>query len=149
MRHMRSAQAGVTLIEMLVALSISALIGLAGFTLLDSVTRTEAGVAGRLEAIRLQDRAFRLLEQDVLNAGVAVFETDLELQVAGQTIIWRAAEAGLSRRIDAGDQPAITQHILDEPAALTVTDAGTATVTLTLPGSDVWRRMSLPALPVK
>jgi len=57
----RSTQSGVTLIEMLVALSISAMIGLAGFIFLESVTRTEAGVSGRLEQLNLQDRAFTCL----------------------------------------------------------------------------------------
>ncbi|MEO1554861.1 MAG: prepilin-type N-terminal cleavage/methylation domain-containing protein [Pseudomonadota bacterium] len=147
MRRARSAQAGVTLIEMLVALSISALIGLAGFIFLESVTRTEAGVAGRLDRINAQDRAFRLLTRDMDKARAAVFETELELRVAEQIIIWRATETGLVRRIDFADRPEIEQSILDEPA--TLTSRSPDTVTLTLPGSDVWRLVLLPREPVQ
>lgn len=142
MRQVRSSQAGVTLIEMLVALSISALIGLAGFIFLESVTRTEAGVAGRLDRLKAQDRAFRLLTLDVDKARAAVFQTELELRVAEQIIIWRATETGLVRHIDFADRPEIEQRILDEPATLTSRTPNT--VTLTLPNLDVWRVVHLP-----
>ena len=143
MRQHRSAQAGVTLIEMLVALAISAMIGLAGLILLESVTRTEAGVAGRLEQIKLQDRAFQLLTRDVEHAYSAALGTDLVLSVAGQTITWHASEAGLTRRLDFADRPTVEQRILNDPA--TLTSQGAETVVLTLPDTEVWRRLPLPA----
>lgn len=147
MRARRSTKSGVTLIEMLVALSISTMIGLAGFILLESVTRTEAGVSGRLEQLKLQDRAFHLLLLDMDNAGRAVFEDDLALTIGVQRITWRAADSGLIRRINIEDRPAITQRILDEPTRFTVPPDGG--LVLTLPDTDVWRMFPLPRDPVQ
>ncbi|MEL6883886.1 MAG: prepilin-type N-terminal cleavage/methylation domain-containing protein [Pseudomonadota bacterium] len=142
MKRARPAQAGVTLIEMLVALSISAMIGLAGFVLLDSITRTETGVAGRLEKLKQQDRAFQLFTRDLDHAHVAVLDGDLELHMAGRIITWRVSEAGVVRRIGFVDRPAIEQRVLDGPATLTSINPGT--VTLTLSASGFARRAILP-----
>ncbi|MFL4470155.1 type II secretion system protein J [Tateyamaria armeniaca] len=138
----RSAQAGVTLIEMLVALAISSLVGLAGFVLLESVTRTEAGVAGRLERLALQDRAFHLFALDVESAGSASFDEALVLQVSEQVVTWMASDSGLTRRIEFTDRPAINQRILDKPAALMARGPGALALVLT--ERDVWRLVALP-----
>ncbi|WP_299044375.1 prepilin-type N-terminal cleavage/methylation domain-containing protein [uncultured Tateyamaria sp.] len=143
MRQHRSAQAGVTLIEMLVALAVSAMIGLAGLILLESVTRTEAGVTGRLEQIKLQDRAFHILARDVEQAHRASFGTELELHVASQIITWKASKAGLIRRITSADRPMMEQLVLDDAATLSSPDGDT--IMLTLPEADIWRQMALHA----
>ena len=57
--------AGFTLVEMLVALALFAAIGLAGFTVLDTVVRVRGGTEGRLERLGEIDRALALLTLDL------------------------------------------------------------------------------------
>ncbi|MGL6211199.1 MAG: type II secretion system protein GspJ [Paracoccaceae bacterium] len=60
----RGPDAGVTLIEMMVALAIFALIGIAGFTMLDQVLRSQRGTEGRLERLSEQQRALHVVLSD-------------------------------------------------------------------------------------
>lgn len=64
----RNAQSGFTLIEVLVALSIFALIGTAGFSMLDQVLRTQRQTEGRLETLGQMQRAMYLITQDFTQA---------------------------------------------------------------------------------
>lgn len=66
MTHHRSRQAGITLIEVLVSLAIFAIIGLAGLTVLNSVTTAGAQTEGRLERLAEIDRAFLLIKRDLV-----------------------------------------------------------------------------------
>lgn len=59
------SEAGFTLVEMLVALALFALVGLASFTLLDTVIRTRDRTEGRLEAVATLDRALILFGRDL------------------------------------------------------------------------------------
>lgn len=58
-------EAGFTLVEMLVALTLFALVGLASFALLDAVIRTRDRTEGRLEAVATLDRALILWSRDL------------------------------------------------------------------------------------
>ena len=138
----RAPQAGVTLIEMLVAIAISALIGLAGFALLESMTRTEAGTAGRLDHLAVQDRAFQLFTLDVETADSAVFQDVLVLRLSDALVTWSASSDGVVRRIDTPNRPVIEQHILPEPA--TLGRRGPDIVVLTLTDASVWKLARLP-----
>ena len=60
----RFSQAGVTLVEVLVALVIFALIGAAGFTVLDQVARVDRLTEGRLARLEAMQRAMRVLSVD-------------------------------------------------------------------------------------
>lgn len=60
-----SLQSGFTLMEVLVAISIFALIGVASYRVLSSVIQTEQRLAARSEQMRAVNRAFWLLQQDV------------------------------------------------------------------------------------
>lgn len=60
-----SAQAGFTLVEMLVALSIFAILGAAGVGLLRSSVDTQAAVGDRLSSLAGTGRIHALLESDV------------------------------------------------------------------------------------
>jgi general secretion pathway protein J len=60
----RSPDAGVTLIEMMIALALFALIGTAGFAMLDQVLRSQRGSEGRLERLSEQERALHLISAD-------------------------------------------------------------------------------------
>lgn len=143
----RASQSGVTLIEMLVALAISAMISVAGFVFLDSLTRTESGIAGRLERLALQDRAFHLLVLDLQNATEAELGQELELQVAGQSIDWRASETGLVRSITFQDGAIIRQELLSEPATITRHAPGILALRLTETG--VWRLLPFATGPAR
>ena len=55
----------VTLVEMLVALALFALVGLASFSMLDAVIRTRDRTEGRLDAVAALDRALALVGRDL------------------------------------------------------------------------------------
>lgn len=67
-RARRPADAGVTLIEMMVALALFAVIGSAGFAMLDQVLRTQRGTEGRLEQLSARQRALHVIRSDFMIA---------------------------------------------------------------------------------
>lgn len=64
----RDAQAGVTLIEMLVSLALFALIATAGFAVLDQVLRSQRAAEARLERLSALQRALHLVQSDAMMA---------------------------------------------------------------------------------
>lgn len=60
----RQPAAGFTLVEVLVALVLFALIGMAGFSMLDQVLRTERQTEGRLDRLAELQRAMYLISLD-------------------------------------------------------------------------------------
>lgn len=58
-------EAGFTLVEMLVALALFALVALASFSILDTVIRTRDRTEGRLDAVAALDRALILWSRDL------------------------------------------------------------------------------------
>lgn len=82
----RDREAGVTLIEMLVAVAICALIGLAGFGTLDTILRVTGRAEGDLDRFADLDRAFLVLGRDLIAADtrdLRVGEGVLRLRTAG------------------------------------------------------------------
>lgn len=67
----RDPQAGLTLVEMLVALALFALVGLASFAMLDTVIRVRDQTEGRLETVAAIDRALLLFSQDLAQSRTA------------------------------------------------------------------------------
>lgn len=110
---MRSLDSGVTLLEMLVALSVSAMVGVAGLTFLDNLTRIETHTSGRLDALARYDRAFFLLATDLDAAHQVRLEEALTIEAPDLEIVWHPSVDGLVRRIERTGQPPITQHLLD------------------------------------
>lgn len=147
MTYQRQTDSGVTLIEMLAALAVSAMIGIAGFTLLDSVTRTEFSVSGRLDKLKEQDRAFHLIVQDATSARQAEMQVaeELTLQFRSHTAVWSASDAGLIRRILFNDGSEIVQHILEEPARFASVEGHARIVELSLPRPELRRVFKIPA----
>jgi general secretion pathway protein J len=68
MMRARERQAGFTLIEMMVALAIFAMISAAGVALLQSASSTQLAVKGRLDDLGRNARAIALLEADLAQA---------------------------------------------------------------------------------
>jgi general secretion pathway protein J len=64
----RHPEAGLTLVEVLVALALFAVIGAAGFAVLDQVVRVQANTDGRLQHLAQMQRAQHLLTQDFMLA---------------------------------------------------------------------------------
>lgn len=64
----RDPAAGITLVEMLVALVIFALVGLASFTTLDAILRARERTDGRLEHLARLDRALQVFGRDLAQA---------------------------------------------------------------------------------
>lgn len=60
----RRGEAGFTLIEVLISLTLFSLIGVAGFTLVDSIVRVQTRTDGRLETLGAQQRAMHLMTLD-------------------------------------------------------------------------------------
>lgn len=90
----RLSDAGFTLIEVLVALALFALISGAGFTVLDQVLRTQSGTEGRLERLAEVQRAMFLLTDDFLQARGRSFTA--EAGAGGATIRLRRNAADVS-----------------------------------------------------
>ena len=87
--------AGMTLIEMLVALAILSVIGVAGLTMLDTTLNVQRRTEGRLDRIEEIDRALTVLRRDLATAapGFAV------LDEGGLTFLRATTDAPLSLRI--------------------------------------------------
>lgn len=67
-RAVRDGTAGLTLIEVLVALVLFALIGAAGFSVLDQILRVQSRTEGRLDHLAELQRAMHLTTRDFLQA---------------------------------------------------------------------------------
>lgn len=116
--------AGVTLIEMLVALAIFAVIGVAGFTVLDTVVRTGDRTDGRLEALQSVDRALTVFDRDMTEALPGSLTADpgaLRLRrPVGEDmadVTYRLAEGRLLREIGGEAAEPVTQTLLQGVAA--------------------------------
>lgn len=142
----RQAEAGTTLIEILAALAIAAMIGIAGFTLLDGVTTRDAQLAGRLGRLAQVDRAFGLLLLDLTQARQAEFLPDGGLRVVAHdhVITWYTGAGGLRRRIAWPVGDALVQQVLNGPAQLATHASGMRAIVLTLPDTDIRRIFAMP-----
>lgn len=123
-RAPRAREAGITLVEMLVALALFALVGLASFSMLDAVIRTRDRTEGRLDAVATLDRALTLVSRDLgqSDAGSQALEGDalnFSLEGAGGPAAMRYALEGgaLERRAGEGDE-AVSQRLVEGVADL-------------------------------
>ncbi len=127
----RDGQAGFTLIEMLVALALFALVGLASFAVLDTVIRTRERTEGRLEAVAQIDRALILFGRDVAQSNVVGLRLEEGRLVLagpdGSALDW-AGEAGMLRRRALGPDGGVqvSQALVSpvDEVGLRVLDAG-------------------------
>lgn len=119
----RDPAAGITLIEMLVALVLFALVGLASFTTLDAIIRVRDRTEGRLEQIARLDRAQQLFSRDVTQSaagGIALADGALTIdRPGGAPLLWTLRDGALIREAQSGSAATpIAQTLLPEVAAL-------------------------------
>lgn len=78
-----SKQAGFTLIELVIAIAIFALLGLASWTLFDGVVRMQKGTMTHERELRSLQRAVAIIERDLLHITqqpIVLEQTQLQLQ---------------------------------------------------------------------
>ncbi len=99
----RDSQAGVTLIEMLVSLVIFAFVGLASFTLLQTLLQVQTRTDGRLENLAQLDRALSVFTRDAMQSDPSNLRLEagaLSGQISpGRIFTYGDGDAALVRRI--------------------------------------------------
>lgn len=114
--------AGLSLVEVLVALALFALIGTAGFAMLDAVARVQSGTDGRLDRLVELERAMHLvcLDFEQIEGGLTPDRGGLALRRPGGIAVrYDLAEGALRRRVTAPGLPRAEQRLVERVAALT------------------------------
>jgi general secretion pathway protein J len=93
----RDPAAGVTLVEMLVALALLAIIGLAGVSVLDQVLRAQDRTADRLDRLGQMQRAMHVVTLDFITAVPGSVEPRADGVAVG-----RQADIGIDYRLQDG-----------------------------------------------
>ncbi len=110
------SEAGFTLIEMLVALALFALVGLACFAVLDTVIRTRDRTETRLETVAEIDRALILFGRDLGQSLPGSAELDdgaLRVGRAGGALVWGLVDGALTRTsLDADGAIGVAQPLV-------------------------------------
>ncbi|OWU84699.1 hypothetical protein ATO6_10125 [Oceanicola sp. 22II-s10i] len=120
----RGSDSGLTLVEVLVALAIFAVIGLAGMSILDTVVRVNRGTEDRLERLAEIDRALLVVGRDMLQAepvGVGLNGASLTLMQSGgdgPRPLRYALEDGALIRALPGREGEVIQQLLDNVSDL-------------------------------
>ena len=122
----RHGESGLTLLEVLVSLSLFALIGVAGFAIVESVLGVRDRTDGRLERLGDIQRAMHLMRLDFEQAGDGPLRFDgvevfFRRHEAGSgealDIAYRAESGALTRRVRLPLSPAADQRLLDGVAS--------------------------------
>lgn len=122
----RPADAGLTLVEMLVALAILSVIGVAGLAMLDTTLTVQRGTEDRLDRLERIDRAMAVLRRDLVTAASGAVELSDEGLVfdrdasSGRLTIRIALDEGtLVRRVQGATDTAdpAPQRLLDDVRA--------------------------------
>ncbi|MDF1727665.1 MAG: type II secretion system protein GspJ [Sulfitobacter sp.] len=116
----RAPDAGLSLIEVLVSLTIFAVIGVAGLAVLNTVARTGERTEGRLERLADIDRTFLIIRRDLmqmqgaevtLDGGSLRFRRQTEEDPVG--VAYLLQEDRLTRQIDRPGQAEVDQLLLE------------------------------------
>ena len=117
-----ASETGFTLVEVIIALALFALIALAGVTLLGSVLRVQHGTQGRLERLADEQRALFVIADDFgamanapLTASAAGVEFTRRTAAGPRTVRYALTDGVLQRALDHGAQ---VQQLLGGVAAL-------------------------------
>ncbi|WP_407492963.1 type II secretion system protein GspJ [Pseudooceanicola sp. MF1-13] len=116
----RSRESGLTLVEVLVALAIFAIIGVAGMSILNTTVRVKHSTEGRLERLARIDRAFLVVGRDLLQmapGGVILNDSEFRFLRAGadapSPVSYALTDGTLLRQLDAGGRT-VDQRLLDD-----------------------------------
>lgn len=103
-------EAGFTLIEMIIALSLFALVSMAGVALVDAVVRVEERTAGRLDRLAQIQRAMFLLSRDLeqasrgslgaVDGGVRFTRNSASVYEPAIPVVYAVRDGGLYRLVD-------------------------------------------------
>lgn len=108
----RAPEAGLTLVEILVSLSIFSVIGLASLGLIQSLARTDTQLAIRTDGIAEADRALAILETSLLNAEPESIKIDpIALTVSAGPALRYFFEGNAFRREISDGRGAMTQTL--------------------------------------
>lgn len=129
-----NSQSGFTLLELVIAMAIFALLGLASWGLFDSVVRVQQGTSVHERELRHLQRAVAVIERDLLHITeqpLTLRQTVLQLQRSHwrnpldqprserQTLTYRLDNGALWRESQGeGGQPVQRQKLLDDVRAL-------------------------------
>lgn len=113
----RDSVAGLTLVEMLVALVLFAMVGIASFTTLDTIIRVRDRTEGRLENLAQIDRALQLFSRDLTQSvpgGIKGDGTTLTVyRGAKPALIWQIQDGSLTRQAQtSAAEAALKQSLL-------------------------------------
>lgn len=122
----RHPEAGFTLVEVLVALALFAMIGAAGFTMLDQILLVQARTEGRLERLAQIQRVVHLVSTDFMQAesgSLDAAEGAVSLRRSGAesavAVRYRWEDPALIRSVSGAlGQPATEQSLLHGVSAL-------------------------------
>lgn len=119
----RDGAAGITLVEMLVALALFSLVGLAGFTMLDAVLQVRDRTDGRLERLAAIDRALTVFSRDFVQAdplSVTLSEErlDIEAESGGRGYLLDGSTLVRETSNEGEDNPPLRQILLEGVAGL-------------------------------
>lgn len=95
----RDPQSGITLVEMLVAVALTALIGVAGYTMLDAILRVERTAGIEIDRLAELDRAFIVLGRDLLEARTGEIAIEDEALILSPDRAIVLSDARLTRRL--------------------------------------------------
>jgi general secretion pathway protein J len=105
-RRSASVRNGFTLVELLVAISILAIVAVLGWRGLDSIVRSRTALTENLEQTRGLQLAFAQLQNDCINiTPAATLINRLPLQTVGQTLL-------MVRNVTADNQPIRLQAVM-------------------------------------
>lgn len=115
---LRQPESGLSLVEMLVALVLFALVGLASFAMLDAIITARDRTEGRLASIAQLDRAMTLFSRDLMQSlderTLAEGRLGLSLYEAGTVIgmQYRVQDGALIRSLRTDDMPEVLDQAL-------------------------------------
>lgn len=119
----RQAEAGFTLVEVLVSLALFAMIATAGVAVLDQVLRTQRLTEGRLDRLAGMQRMMHLVARDLSEATPGSLSGDAATVTLGRgadgvTVTYALSEGRMTRAVARGRGEARAQVLLPDVASI-------------------------------
>lgn len=121
----RHAEAGFTLVEVLVSLALFAIIAGAGLSVMDQILRTRSQTDGRLERLASLQRMMHLVTRDFSEAAPGTVRGDAATTTLGRqsetdhvTVTYSLVEGEMMRQVAQSRGGTVTQAMLTEVTGL-------------------------------